>query len=45
MILGALTGFAIWIATDTFAVFPAFLGAGLVLGLVFSEATGRRGGR
>lgn len=45
MILGAVTGFAIWIATDTFALFPAFLGVGLVLGLVFSEAAGRRGGR
>lgn len=45
MILGALTGFAIWIATDTFALFPAFLGVGLALGLVFSAAAGRRGGR
>jgi hypothetical protein len=36
-LLGSLTGFAIWIATDTFAVFPAFLGIGLVLGLVFSQ--------
>jgi len=37
MLLGGLTGFAIWIATDTFALFPAFLGIGLVLGLVFSQ--------
>ena len=38
MLLGGLTGFAIWIATDTFALFPAFLGIGVVLGLVFSQA-------
>ncbi len=38
MLLGGLTGFAIWMATDTFALFPAFLGIGLVLGLVFSQA-------
>ena len=43
MLLGGLTGFAIWIATDTFALFPAFLGIGVVLGLVFSQAQpGRR---
>ncbi len=39
MLLGALTGFAIWMTTDTFALFPAFLGIGLVLGLVFSRAS------
>jgi len=38
MLLGAVTGFLIWITTDTFALFPAFLGIGLVLGLVFSRA-------
>jgi hypothetical protein len=38
MLIGGLTGFAIWIATDTFALFPAFLGVGVVLGLVFSRA-------
>jgi hypothetical protein len=38
MLLGALTGFAIWMTTDTFALFPAFVGIGLVLGLVFSQA-------
>jgi hypothetical protein len=42
MLLGGLTGFAIWIATDTFALFPAFLGIGVVLGIVFSQASGRR---
>jgi hypothetical protein len=44
MILGALTGLLIWITTDTFALFPAFLGVGLVLGLVFSNSSGRRSG-
>lgn len=38
MLLGGIVGFAIWIATDTFALFPAFLGIGVVLGLVFSQA-------
>jgi hypothetical protein len=38
MLLGGVTGFLIWITTDTFALFPAFLGMGLVLGLVFSRA-------
>lgn len=41
MLLGAATGFAIWIATDTFALFPAFLGIGVVLGIVFSQASSR----
>ena len=45
MLLGSLTGFAIWITTDTFALFPAFVGIGFVLGLVFSDASGRREGR
>ena len=38
MLLGGIVGFAIWMATDTFALFPAFLGIGVVLGLVFSRA-------
>ena len=42
MLIGAATGFAIWIATDTFALFPAFLGVGLVLGIVLSQASDRR---
>ena len=42
MLLGGVTGFLIWITTDTFALFPAFLGIGFVLGLVFSEAGTRR---
>lgn len=37
MILGALTGFALWIATDTFVFFPAFLGVGLALGLALGS--------
>lgn len=44
MLLGALTGFAIWITTDTFALFPAFVCIGFVLGLVFSDAWDRRHG-
>lgn len=43
MLLGGLIGFALWIATDTFALFPAFLGVGLVLGLVFSQAQHHKG--
>ena len=38
MAVGGVVGFAIWIATDTFALFPAVLGVGVVLGLVFSRA-------
>lgn len=38
MLLGAVTGFLIWVTTDTFALFPAFVGIGLVLGLVLSRA-------
>jgi len=44
MLLGSLTGFAIWITTDTFALFPAFVCIGFVLGLVFSDASDRRQG-
>jgi hypothetical protein len=42
MLLGGLAGLLIWITTDTFVLFPAFLGIGLVLGLVFSEAGTKR---
>ncbi len=42
MFTGAAIGFAIWITTDTFALFPAFLGIGVVLGLVFSGVGGHR---
>lgn len=34
MLTGALIGFALWIATDTFVFMPAFLGVGLALGLM-----------
>ena len=43
MLIGVGTGFALWIGTDTFALFPAFIGVGFVLGLVFSAASRRRG--
>lgn len=42
MILGALVGFALWMATDTFVFFPVFLGVGVVFGLVFDAARKRR---
>lgn len=42
MLLAGLTGFLIWMATDTFVFFPAFLGMGVVLGMVFSQAAARR---
>lgn len=42
LVVGALTGFLIWITTETFALFPAFLGIGLVLGLALSDLDGRR---
>ena len=44
MMVGALIGFVLWIATDTFALFPAFLGVGLVLGMVLQSAVERRSG-
>lgn len=34
MLIGALIGFALWIATDTFVFMPAFLGVGLAFGLM-----------
>lgn len=42
MIIGALTGFALWLATDTFVFLPAFIGVGVALGLVFSSVTRNR---
>jgi len=44
MIAGALIGFVLWIATDTFALFPAFLGVGLVLGIALQSTMERRSG-
>ncbi|MGB5169512.1 MAG: hypothetical protein WBN35_08020 [Acidimicrobiia bacterium] len=44
MVGGALIGFVLWIATDTFALFPAFLGVGLVLGMVLQSAIERPSG-
>jgi uncharacterized membrane protein YoaK (UPF0700 family) len=43
MVLGAVIGFALWIGTDTFALFPAFLGVGVVFGMIFSAQRGGRG--
>ena len=42
MILGAMVGFGLWMATDTFVLFPAFLGMGVVFGLMFDAARRRR---
>ena len=42
MLIGAGTGFAIWLATDQFVFLPVFLGIGFVLGLVFQEANSHR---
>lgn len=41
MLVGALVGFALWIATDTFVLFPALLAVGAALGLALGS--GRRG--
>lgn len=41
MIIGALSGFALWIVTDTFVFLPAFLGVGLALGLAFDAVRER----
>jgi hypothetical protein len=43
MLIGAVLGFVLWIATDTFALFPAFLGVGVGLGVALSS--GGRGDR
>jgi hypothetical protein len=42
MLFGGLTGFLIWMTTDMFALFPAFLGIGVALGILFSQASSRR---
>ena len=42
MVIGTITGFAIWMTTDLFVFFPVFIGIGFVLGLVFAEARDRR---
>ncbi len=42
MLIGAGSGFAIWLATDLFVFLPVFLGIGFVLGLVFQEANSHR---
>lgn len=35
MLMGAVLGFALWMGTDTFVFFPAFLGVGVVFGMIF----------
>lgn len=35
MLSGAVVGFIIWIATDTFVFLPVFIGVGLTIGLVW----------
>ena len=42
MLVAGGTGFLMWLATETFVFFPAFLGMGVVLGMVFSQAAARR---
>jgi preprotein translocase subunit SecG len=42
MLIGAITGAAIWLTTDTFVFFPVFIGVGLVLGLALKEANEKR---
>ncbi|HEX6301225.1 MAG TPA: hypothetical protein VF148_12230 [Acidimicrobiia bacterium] len=44
MLVGALTGFAIWVATAIFVFLPVFLGNGVVLGLILQQAADRRDG-
>ncbi|MGI9586447.1 MAG: hypothetical protein ACR2N7_12745 [Acidimicrobiia bacterium] len=41
MVLGAVAGFIIWMATDTFVFFPVFIGIGFVLGMAFAQGTGK----
>lgn len=36
-LLGGLTGFALWITTDTFIFLPVFLAIGLVTGISIAE--------
>lgn len=42
MLIGLVTGLAIWLTTDLFVFFPVFIGIGFVLGLVFQEASEKR---
>ena len=42
MVTGMAIGFVLWIAADTFGVFPAFIGVGPVLGMVLQAAADRR---
>lgn len=40
--LGGLTGFALWMLTDTFVFLPVFLAVGLVTGISIAEARRKR---
>lgn len=40
MLIGALTGFALWMVTETFVFLPVFIGAGLAFGLVLGARDG-----
>jgi uncharacterized membrane protein len=42
MITGMAIGFVLWIAMDNFALLPAFVGVGLILGMVLQSAVDRR---
>lgn len=42
MLLAGAVGFALWMATETFVFFPAFLGTGVVFGMIFDAARRRR---
>ena len=41
-VLGGLTGFALWMATETFVFLPVFLAVGLVTGISIVETRRRR---
>lgn len=40
--IGGLTGFALWMATETFVFLPVFLAIGLVTGISIAESRGKR---
>lgn len=41
MLIAGATGFALWMVTETFVFFPAFLGMGVVIGLIVQSARNR----
>lgn len=38
MLIGAGTGFVLWMVTSTFVFFPAFLGVGVAIGVAIQTA-------